>query len=393
MRIRQFVSWAVALVCLVVVSVNAQADPIVVNCDQGQSLNRTLARMNKAAPATVLVKGTCTEYVRISGFDGLTLKGSQGATLLQPSVDPSNGLLIHVLFIEASRSITIDGFAIHSRASALGGIGIGGNSLDVRLRNLTVDGAGVFGIIVIESSQVSLARVTARDPGYATVGVYDVSDVHIEDCLFEHSTGVAWHAGLGVGSGHVTMHGTTIRNMQVGMDIEASGSIDIVDYNTYYPLGGNTDVVIESPAGTNFWGAWVGGGSSLNVGSAKLRITNPGQPWGGNTAGVFVTDGGTLNAGANLVVSGSQGHGVFVSNDSHASLAGSSITGSGHGGLVAVNLSTIAAGTSNPLTQISGNGTDLFCDSKSLITGGASIVNATAVQCTNLLPGDYESLP
>jgi hypothetical protein len=163
-------------------------------------------------------------------------------------VDPGNGLLTHVLFIEASRSITIDGFAIHSRASALGGIGIGGNSLDVRLRNLTVDGAGVFGIIVIESSQVSLARVTARDPGYATVGVYDVSDVHIEDCLFEHSTGVAWHAGLGVGSGHVTMHGTTIRNMQVGMDIGASGSGDIVDYNTYYPLGGNTDVVIESLA-------------------------------------------------------------------------------------------------------------------------------------------------
>src|SRR5258705_13942010 len=72
MRIRQFVSWAVALVCLVVVSVNAQADPIVVNCDQGQSLNRTLARMNKATPATVLVKGTCIEYVRVSGFDGLT---------------------------------------------------------------------------------------------------------------------------------------------------------------------------------------------------------------------------------------------------------------------------------------------------------------------------------
>jgi hypothetical protein len=45
MRIRQFVLWAVGLVCLVIGSVNAQADPIVVNCDQGQSLNRTLARM------------------------------------------------------------------------------------------------------------------------------------------------------------------------------------------------------------------------------------------------------------------------------------------------------------------------------------------------------------
>jgi len=70
-----------------------------------------------------------------------------------------------------------------------GDIGIGRNSIDVQLRNLTVDGASAFGIFVFESSQVSLARVTARDPGFATVGVFDVSDVHIESCLFENSTG------------------------------------------------------------------------------------------------------------------------------------------------------------------------------------------------------------
>jgi hypothetical protein len=56
-------------------------------------------------------------------------------------------------------------------------------------------------------------------------------------------------------------------------------------------------------------------------------------------------------------------------------------------------MSTIAVGASNPLTEISGNGTDVFCDSKSLITGGANIANALTVQCSNLLPGDYEILP
>jgi hypothetical protein len=396
MQIRQFVPWAVALMCLVVVSVHAQTDPIVVNCDQGESLNRALARMNKATPATVLVKGTCTEYVRISGFDGLTLKGSQGATLVQPSVVPGTGLEVHVLFIEASHRITISGLAVHSLSSALAGIGIGRNSLDIRLRNMTVDGAGPFGIIIFESSQVSLARVTARDPGYSTVGIFDVSDVHIEDCLFEHTTGAFWHAGLHVDSGHVTMHGTTIRNMQVGIVVGTNGSVELVDSQSYYPIGGPSDVVIENPAGTNFWGVWVGSGSSLNVGGANLRITNPGQPWGWNTGGVFVTDGGTLTTGGNggnLFVSGSQGQGVLVSNSSHASLAGASITGSVHGGLVAVNLSTISAASSNPLTQISGNGTDLSCDSKSQITGSSNIANATRVQCSNLLPGDFENLP
>jgi hypothetical protein len=260
----------------------------------------------------------------------------------------------------------------------LAGIEIGQNSQDVSLRNVTIDGEAAFGIIVIESSQVSLARVKARDPGYATVGVYDVSDVHIEDCLLAHSTGDAWHEGVVVGSGHVTMQRTTIRNMQVGINIATSGSVDIQSFNSYYPLVGPNDVIIENPAGTNYRGVSVGSGSLLNMGDTKLRITNPGQPWGWNTAGVLVSDGGALNAGANLVVSGSQGQGVFMSGNSHASLAGSSITGSGHGGLVAVNLSTISVGTSNPLTEISGNGTDLFCDSKSLITGGANIANTTS---------------
>jgi hypothetical protein len=46
----------------------------------------------------------------------------------------------------------------------------------------------------------------------------------------------------------------------------------------------------------------------------------------------------------------------------------------------------------NP-TTISGNGTDLFCDSKSRITGGVNIANAPTVSCNNLLPGTYENLP
>jgi Right handed beta helix region len=367
--------------------------PVVVNCDQGQSLNSTLSRLERRSPVTVLVQGTCTEYVQINGFERLTLKGLPGATLQQPSKDPGNGLVVHVLLIDASRSITIDGFAIHSRASALGDIGIGRNSIDVQLRNLTVDGPSAFGIFVFESSQVSLAEVTARDPGFATVGVVDISDVHIESCLFENSTGASFREGLFVASGHVTMQTTTIRNMQHGIDISRSGSVDIQSFNSYFPISFPTDVIIENPAGTNFNGVFVGSGSLLNLGDTKLRITNPGQPWGGNTGGVSVSDGGTLSAGGNLIISGSQGQGIFVSNNSHASLAGSSITGSAHGGLVVTNLSTVAVGGSNPLTQISGNGTDLFCDSRSLITGGANIANATNVQCGNLLPGDTVPLP
>src|SRR5215469_674643 len=117
------VAWATALLMLTATYV--MADPMVVNCDQGQSINRTLSKLEKHTPATVIVKGTCTEYVQVNGFEGLTLKALPGATLQQPSKDPTNGLVIHVLQILASRGVVVDGFTIHSGPSALADVGIG----------------------------------------------------------------------------------------------------------------------------------------------------------------------------------------------------------------------------------------------------------------------------
>jgi len=182
----------------------------------------------------------------------------------------------------------------------------------------------------------------------------------------------------------------TIRDMQVGISIGTSGSVDLVNFQ---PTTADTDVTIENPAGTNTYGALVSDSSSLNLSSARLLISNAGQSYGFNSSAVFVTNGSTLNAGASLIVTASHGQGVIVSNSSHAEMAGSSITGSAHGGLVVVNQSTAGATLTSPLTMVSGNATDLFCDSKSQITGASYITNATVVQCSNLLPGLYESLP
>jgi hypothetical protein len=73
-----------------------------VNCSEGHSLNLTLATINKVVPATVTIQGTCTEYVLIEGFNNLTLTGAPGATIQQPSTNPSPNP-IYVLSIKASR--------------------------------------------------------------------------------------------------------------------------------------------------------------------------------------------------------------------------------------------------------------------------------------------------
>lgn len=356
---------SIALATLVLCSMWASADSsAVVDCDAGQSLNCTLSKMNKFGPATVRFKGTCTEYVLVDGFENLTIKGLTGATIQQPATGPATSP-IYVLSVKASKSLTLVGFAVRSRPSAFSGIGIGKGSTDVLLQNVTTDGS--WGIVAYEASQVWLVQVNVNiTSGYAAVSVFDKSDVHIVDGLLQRPADSAFHAGLLVSSGQVTIQGTTIRDMQQSINVNDSGSVDLVNFDS---TAAGVDVSIDNPAGTNLNGAIVSDGSSLNLGSAKLRISNAGQPYGGDSGAVFVSNSSTLNAGANLLISGGPGQGVIVSNNSHAQLAGSSITGVAHGGLVVLNFSTAGVDVGNPLTMISGNGTDLFCDAKSQIAG------------------------
>jgi hypothetical protein len=387
-------------------AVPSPAGTIAVRCDRGGSLNRTLGRLAKTTtPVTVTVHGTCTELVRIQGFQRLTVKGAAGAALVQPSGGPplASGVL-GLLTVESSRSVTLDGFEIRANIGNPA-ISVGHGSTDVRLRNLTIEG-GAYGIFIWEASQVSLARVAARDPAYATLGVYDRSDVHVEDSLFESSTGEPWHVGVDVGAGHLTVHGTTIRNMQIGINTGSSATIDLVDSDTYSPYGGPAEVSIENPAGTNFHGVLLTGASSMNVFS-KLRITGAGQAWGGDTGGILVQDGSTLSAFGNLEITGSQGQGLFVANNSHATLGSrgsifaSRILGSGRNGLVVVNQSTVSVAVDGTPTEITGSSSapgsaakDLFCDSTSLVTGGANLSHdPSKAQCDRLLPGASETIP
>ena len=375
-----------ATLLLAAVSATA-ASAVTVNCDAGQSLNQTLAKMNKLTPATVTVTGTCVEFVLIEDFNGLTLNAAQGATLQQPSTNPQNNS--YVLSIRASRSVTVNGFAVRSLPTIFSSIGIGGGSNDITLQSVNTDGS--WGVVVYEASQVWLKKVTVNlTAGYAAVSAFDKSDIHMVDCLLERPTDSNFDAGLFVGSGHVTLQGTTIRDMQQSITVGTSGSVDVVNFDS---TAAGIDVFIENPSGTNYNGAIVSDSSSLNISSAKLHISNAGQSYGGDSGAVFVTNGSTLNAGASLIVTRSQGQGVIVSNGSHAELAGSSITGGVHGGLVVVNMSTAGVDNASPLTSIGANGTDLFCDSKSQIAGTLNIANDRVVSCANLLTGNYESLP
>src|SRR5215831_4071557 len=206
--------------------------PITVDCSKGQSLNKTLTNLNRQTPYSVSVNGTCTEFVQVIGFHNLVLKALRGATLVQPSTGGGN-LINSTLFIESSQSVQVEGFSVQGSTGTLPDIGIGHGSSDIRLRKLDIQG-GNGGIIVFENSQVSIAYVHVQDSGYATLSIYDASDVHVEHCLFENTASDGWHVGIGIGASHVTMYATTIRNMQQGIAAGADSIVDITFYNTYY---------------------------------------------------------------------------------------------------------------------------------------------------------------
>lgn len=379
----------IAIACAAV----AQTSPpsITVDCDKGQSLNGALSKLNKQTPTTVSVNGTCTEFVQVIGFENLTLKGLAGAKLLQPITGAGN-VLNSLLFIESSRSVTVSGFSIQADTVTVPAVGIGHGSSDIRLRNLNIEG-GTSGIVVFENSQVSIANVTAQDPGFSTLGVYDLSDVHVERSLFEDTTGALGQFGMDVGASHITMYDTSISNMQVGINGHNGAIIDVLTFDTYFPIGGPSDVVISNSAGTNHNGVVIDTGGSLNVTGARLVINKPGQTSGGTTGGVLLSDGAAMTASnGNLVITGSNGQGVITLNNSHATVSGGTITGGLHGGLLAANLSSIDVSGST-LSLVSGNGVDLFCDPDSTITGSLNLTGVHTSQCTNLLPGETVTLP
>jgi hypothetical protein len=388
---RGFLSIFVLLTAVAMANASTPPSGITVDCSKGQSLNQTLAKLDKQTPTTVSVNGTCSEYVNVVGFENLILKGLPGATLAQPS-GGSGSLFTALLLIESSRSVTVSGFNVQADTT-IGAIGIGHGSSDIRLRYLNITG-GSEGIEVFENSQVSIAYVNGQSPGYTTLGIYDLSDVHLEHSQFTAAPGAGWNVGIALGASHVTMYDTTISNMQVGIGAGQGSVVDLVVFSTYYNTGGPTDVKILNPAGTSFNGVQVDGGGSLNLFTARLLIDKPGQTWAGTTGGVLLSDGATLNgANGNLVILGSSGQGVVALNSSHATLSGATVSGSAHGGLVVTNLSSIDMASGTPLSAVSGNSVDLFCDSTSWVTGTANISGKFTAQCTNQLTSETVALP
>src|SRR5215470_17688921 len=108
--------------CAVFAQSGSPSTSITVDCSKGQSLNQTLANLNRQAAYTVSVNGTCTEFVQVIGFHNLVLKALPGATLVQPSTG-GGSLFNATLYIQASQSVQVEGFSVDGSAGTTANIG------------------------------------------------------------------------------------------------------------------------------------------------------------------------------------------------------------------------------------------------------------------------------
>lgn len=378
------------LLLLVLTPVHVYATKV--DCSKGDSINDALKKLSRSGPNVLTVTGTCAEDIVIDGFDDLTLVAAPGAAL-----NPASPTSKTILLVNSSRRVVVDGFAITIPATPPGTpltwVAELNGSVGCVLKNLAVTGGG--GIRLQRSSYASIADSTLHDVvlgisvGNACTG--DIRGVTIDNTLTPAPRG---QIGVAVFGGSTAFaEGVTISGFNQG--VLAGGAFAVLGLNFFDTT---RPVVIQG----NRTGIAVNNGGLASL-LGPVSITANGTLNNDFSGGVVVNNG-TLMLSAPLPQSGSSQidnnvtQGVLVMNNSTAQINGAvSISHNGYNGVVAVNGGIAGfAGLGNPIgfpTVTHNFARDIFCDSRSLVTGSTTVAGAAQRECTNQIPGMAPPIP
>jgi len=379
------------LICLlsssVGLGVQAFATTLTVNCDKGQSVNAGLAKLSKTGPHTVTVSGTCTEDIAIRGFDDLQLLASPGTVL-----NKAPGSAPAVIDVVASSRIVIDGFTIEGPTLAPGvpatptGIQFTG-SVASSVSHATITGGGSG--IIVDGSQARITDSTISESWafWATVIVFDASIIELANVTLE--AGHPYSTGLAVGLlGSAVVESGSFRDFGAGISVQGGGLVN----------PSNTGPVVFE---NNRVGLLIGPAAAAEL-QGDVQFIDNGD--GSDFSGGIVVDGGALHLPnysslPGTVIRNSNGQGLVLMNNASARIGSVTIEGSGLNGIVVLNSSTLQFEPPIPFppfgtSSVTGSAAkDVFCDSHSVVTGGAYITGATKITCKNLVSGPSVPLP
>jgi hypothetical protein len=330
---RTFLMTAALLAAGFAGSVSAQTITYTVDCSKGQTIGAALQRGDARKPLTLLVRGTCNEYVAISR-DDVTLKGvPPGGAVNGP------GTVAPAINIQATR---------------------------VYMEDLLVTGGG-NGVLVGGPFLASMTNVVVDSPaGGNAVLVRGGGDLGV-------SGGVLMHAsnGLQLGrGGSARVYGNAEIRENAGSGIYAGGnSTLVVAAGTKILDNGQNGVQLEESSQGNLVGSEISGNRNgvLAQNGATAVMTNN-SIMNNDSNGVAGFLGSTLVLRGNEIAHNGE-TGVYCRADCTLQLAGANIHDNMHHAVLVMFGSR--AIFQPPMTVAAGNGwEDLWCgDSETSVDG------------------------
>ena len=363
-----------------------------VDCSKGDSINSALAKLSKTGPNVLTIAGSCAEDIVIDGFDDLKLIADPGAAL-----NPASANSKSVLLVNSSRRVVVDGFAINIPAPAPGSantwVAEFNGSFGCAMKNLSVTGGG--GIRLQRTSYVSISDSTLHDVG---IGIIvgnacnsDIRGVTIDNTLTPAPRG---QIGIAIFEGSTAFaEGVTISGFNQG----------VLTGGTFAVLGpGFFDTTRAVVIQGNRTGIAVNNGGLASL-SGPITITGNGTLNNDLSGGVVVNNGslavlGALPQTGVTQIDNNITQGVLIMNSGTGQITGPvSISQNGYNGVVAVNGGIVGfSGIGNPFTfptVTQNTARDIFCDSRSLVTGSNNVVGAAHRECANQIPGAAPPIP
>lgn len=366
-------------------ALGGEGTTVTVDCAKGDTLAKALGQGNAGKPLLLLVRGTCSESVRIER-DDVTLRPDAGFAAVISGPDPA----IDTLTVTGARA-TLDGLEIMGGRDGISGLG----AASLTVRNAEVRSAARSGIYLSGSSGMIDGASVALN-GRDGVAVEGGQATIINSTISRNArngivAGVG--SGLRIGLDNVNQEaGNTISgNGTIGIVIVAGGSA-LIAMNR---ITGNSAVGVSINNGAadllggNMISDNLGGGINLRMGSAVignpalgLTTVNTLERNGGN-GGISAFLGSSI-AVRDAVIRDNSGAGIVLSTRSNLQLSSSTIQGNRTAGnnqgdgvrllLGSTLLVTPVAGAPFPI--ISGNegwGVQCFDSASIVLASGASI--------------------
>jgi hypothetical protein len=333
--------WVLLLVVLLQERLPVLADSLRVDCDQGHSLARALA---KAKPReTIMVRGTCQEAVTIT-TDRLTLDGGGTAII-------DGGGTANTVTVDSARGVAFTGFTVRHGVT---GIVVQG-AASLVLRHTTVQG-NTTGIRVDGHSSLEMRNCTTQENEVNGLEVNRASEVQITEHFRSRHNGVFGIILNNNSSLLFTAATAEVSDNILGIQIGINSSASIADAATMVTTNNNLTTGLTVVSGSTlfvFEGKIVSQGNTLNHGVSANSRSNIDLDRGGSITvrnngqdGIQLEDS-LLNLfnmpglrGSTVVATNNSRHGLSAFVGSKIDLSGDSVITSrnnSHTGLFADN--------------------------------------------------------